>query len=436
MPDRRKKPRLFVAAAIVVVGVLMELLAFAGLSLDLGQWATPRALHSERSALLSDRDAEANGDDEGARWSPEYVVHPYLGYVLDSRFDHIRRMEIGGSDSTNFGFDLVEPGLFFPPDPETLVVAVTGGSAALGLATHRADELRTRILEGAPAPVGRVVVLNLALPGFKQPQQLLTVNYLRALGAHFDVVVNVDGFNEIALGPAINSAQGVAPVFPYGWLHRVADFDPPARETLARMALEHDRRTTTARFFGRRPLRWSATAGLVWRLIDLRFAHRISEMESSLAAPTTDRQPTFTVRGPDRGLETIDAVILDQAAQWASASAIMHSLTEASGGLYLHFLQPNQYVEGSKPMTEVEARSVINPEEPSAAYVRRGYPVLSDYGERLSAQGVRFVDLSMLFQDVEEPTYFDDCCHYNDLGEELVAAAVARAVVEELNRPR
>jgi hypothetical protein len=368
MSDRRKKPRLFVAAAIVVVGVLMELLAFAGLSLDLGQWATPRALHSERSALLSDRDAEANGDDEGARWSPEYVVHPYLGYVLDSRFDHIRRMEIGGSDSTNFGFDLVEPGLFFPPDPETLVVAVTGGSAALG--------------------------------------------------------------------PAINSAQGVAPVFPYGWLHRVADFDPPARETLARMALEHDRRTTTARFFGRRPLRWSATAGLVWRLIDLRFAHRISEMESSLAAPTTDRQPTFTVRGPDRGLETIDAVILDQAAQWASASAIMHSLTEASGGLYLHFLQPNQYVEGSKPMTKVEARSVINPEEPSAAYVRRGYPVLSDYGERLSAQGVRFVDLSMLFQDVEEPTYFDDCCHYNDLGEELVAAAVARAVVEELNRPR
>jgi hypothetical protein len=38
------------------------------------------------------------------------------------------------------------------------------------------------------------------------------------------------------------------------------------------------------------------------------------------------------------------------------------------------------------------------------------------------------------FQEVEETNCFDDCCHSNDLGEELVAAGVARAVVDELNR--
>ena len=212
MPGRRENRRIVVAAAIILVVVLIELLAFAGLSLELGRWATPRALRAERGALLAERGAEGDGDNEGARWSPEYVVHPYLGFVLDSRFNHTQRLENGGPDALNFGFDLVEPGLFFPPDPENLVVAVTGGSAALGLAVHRSDMLRSTILEGAPPPVRRVVILNLALPGFKQPQQLLAVNYLRALGATFDVVVNIDGFNEIALGPAVNSAQGVAPV--------------------------------------------------------------------------------------------------------------------------------------------------------------------------------------------------------------------------------
>jgi hypothetical protein len=433
---RRRKHRRRVVAAVVVAAVVIELAAFAALSLELGRLATPRALQAARDSLPTTLVAVKDGNEERARWSADSVVHPYLGFVLDSRFESIRRLETGGPDALNFGFDLVEPGLFFPPDPETLVVAVTGGSAAFGLAANWSDTLRTRILEGAPPPVRRVVIANLALPGFKQPQQLLTLNYLRALGAAFDVVVNVDGFEEIALGPAINSAHGVAPVFPSAWLNRVADFDPPSREILGRLAIEHDRRLATARFFDRRPLRWSASAGLIWRLFDRRSAHRVNDMQASLAESAMDRPPTFTVRGPDRGLDSMDAVILDQATQWASASTIMHNLTEASGGLYLHFLQPNQYVEGSKPMSEAEIQVAINPDLPAADYVRRGYPVLWEHGEQLAAQGVRFVDLSMLFQDVEEPTYYDDCCRYNDRGEELVAAAVGRAVVEELNRPR
>ena len=35
------------------------------------------------------------------------------------------------------------------------------------------------------------------MPGYKQPQQLMAYNYLLSLGAEFDAVINIDGYNVI-----------------------------------------------------------------------------------------------------------------------------------------------------------------------------------------------------------------------------------------------
>ena len=42
-----------------------------------------------------------------------------------------------------------------------------------------------------------IVLLNTAVGGYKQPQPLMVVSYLLALGAHFDAVINIDGFNDV-----------------------------------------------------------------------------------------------------------------------------------------------------------------------------------------------------------------------------------------------
>jgi hypothetical protein len=57
--------------------------------------------------------------------------------------------------------------------------------------------------------------------------------------------------------------------------------------------------------------------------------------------------------------------------------------------------------------------------------------VLSSIGEELRKRGVRFTDLTMIFRETTEPTYLDDCCHYTDFGEILVAEAIAGAIVED-----
>jgi len=64
------------------------------------------------------------------------------------------------------------------------------------------------------------VTLCFSHEGYKQPQQLLVLSYFLSIGQPFDMVMNIDGFNEVALG-GINDR--------YGWTFRC-----PATSTLIR----------------------------------------------------------------------------------------------------------------------------------------------------------------------------------------------------------
>lgn len=65
----------------------------------------------------------------------------------------------------------------------------------------------------------------------------------------------------------------------------------------------------------------------------------------------------------------------------------MHRLSQANGILYLHFLQPNQYVEDSKPMGPDERRVAYREDMRYRAGAVRGYPLLIRECRRFSAAG-------------------------------------------------
>ena len=50
--------------------------------------------------------------------------------------------------------------------------------------------------------------LCLSHEGYKQPQQLLVLSYFLSIGQTFDLVVNIDGFNEVALS-SLNHQRGL-----------------------------------------------------------------------------------------------------------------------------------------------------------------------------------------------------------------------------------
>lgn len=81
-----------------------------------------------------------------------------------------------------------------------MLVGIFGGSVARQCCDQGAPRLAA-LLEWSPRFAGREVVpLCLGHEGYKQPEQLLVLAYLLSLGQQFDLVINIDGFNEVALG--------------------------------------------------------------------------------------------------------------------------------------------------------------------------------------------------------------------------------------------
>lgn len=104
----------------------------------------------------------------------------------------------------------------------------------------------------------------------------------------------------------------------------------------------------------------------------------------------------------------------------------MHRVSEGAGIRYFHFLQPNQYVGGSKPLSDEERRIAFAPNDPYANYVRLGYPYLREDGLELARRGVRFHDLTHIFAGDAATRYSDTCCHLTKAANELLGAEIGR----------
>ena len=76
-----------------------------------------------------------------------------------------------------------------------------------------------------------------------------------------------------------------------------------------------------------------------------------------------------------------------------------------------------------------ERRSAYREDQPYRVGAEKGYPLLEREGRRLIEAGVRFSDLSGAFVGRTETLYIDDCCHFNELGNRLIAERVARALL-------
>src|SRR5262249_14711508 len=113
---------------------------------------------------------------------------------------------------------------------------------------------------------------------------------------------------------------------------------------------------------------------------------------------------------------------------WERSSLAMAHLCRAAGIRYVHALQPNQYVPGSKRLTEDERRIAFDPDVADTKRVENGYPLLLERGAELRDRGVDFLDLTMLYKDEADAIYTDKCCHVNQHGAEMMGAAIGREI--------
>jgi hypothetical protein len=355
----------------------------------------------------------AKTDEEGKPVGEGAILQPYAGWEHPSTQEMLARDIVyyrDGKSERNYD------------------VCILGGSVAQAFAGYGANRL-TEILSQDPRLKGRPISIhNYACAGFKQPQQSMVLAYLLVLGHRPDAVVEIDGFNEAALGWN-NAKIGTNPLYPSTphWAKAThgTRSDPEMVEHL------HDVRTTQerARKFGE----WFLASGW-WRSCFLEHVASL-RLESlrmnyvrayqSLMEHLASRPKDAEMRGPrfrtdDEGIE--EAVVRF----WMETSISMHGMCKERGITYLHVLQPTLRDPGARQPTPKE-EELATSDPLWVEGVVRLYPKLRDAGPRLAERGIPFCDASGVFRDRTEDIYYD-VCHFKELGNDLLAIRVGEAL--------
>ena len=400
------------ACMILIMYAAAELLLFTAISIKFGRMFTFSGFEAQRREVNAGDDPFGMGDVPARLRIHKEVVHPYMGYVYDPTVEQ----------SSPYGISDTPPVQHRSPDK--VIIGIFGGSFADDIAYNMANELSEKLKPSFP---GRdFVVVKATIGGYKQPQQLMALNWFTALGGDFDIVINIDGFNDVAL-PALENVPDTNPFFPRQWHLRMRTV--PDTEFLATVGKIRFLDSVGAKwqsFFRTGPLRYSVTANTLWRIGDQLLYNAAVNQRAKL--PKMSAANTYAAAGPPAPFANDEEMYSALGHLWEESSFQMNALARAKGIRYFHFLQPNQYIEGSKPMGDEERRVAIRADHPYAKSVRQGYPVLRELGKDLARRGVNFVDLTNIYANTHDPLYRDNCCHVNTAGQRLVIDTVVKTI--------
>lgn len=348
------------------------------------------------------------------------VIHPYLGFVMNPEEK---------TGYSQYGFRGAPP-VFEPVNGGVFVVGIFGGSFADGTAQYGSDALIEQLRQIPALANHEIIVESIALGGYKQPQQVLALTYFLSIGAHFDLIINLDGFNEVALSQAEDRGR-VFPFYPRAWPVRVGNIlDTTTLKLLGEMTHLDEQMIQWAHFCSWPWFTYNVTANVLWYYRHLNLSNRRMDLSRQQAAHGRDRTENYgyLIKGPSFQYESEAEMYRDLARIWFATSVQMHHLCRANGIDYFHFLQPNQYVPGSKTLTTVEEEEAFYADHPYRQGVLKGYPLLIEAGQTLQRDGINFFDLTPIYKDNPATLYVDTCCHVNSRGYQIVGTAIGREI--------
>ncbi|MDB5389401.1 MAG: hypothetical protein JWM11_5047 [Planctomycetaceae bacterium] len=422
-PTTRRKRLLFLFGATVLGWILLEGLSWCAVrSIEHKTMLPLRAIQQElvRSSHVRASEAES--------------IHPYLGWVSNPQLNTGTTLFDRTIPVNSLGFDDEEHGIL-KRSPGHFIVGITGGSVAWQMSVAGEKALRQALLEHPRLKDKQIKLVRLAKSGYKQPQQVLALNFALVLGNEFDAVVNIDGYNEIALSAMENDIAGVFAAYPRSWHARMQyAIDPRNHATAFQLLRAKGLKQQIAQERLDSWLHWSPTLNLIWWARHNAFEREILQ----LSLEFRDRQNTkdfgFAIRGPQQLYSDELGMYAHLVDIWSNSSLQMHQLCIASKCSYTHILQPNQYFPNSKPMGPAERKIAVVEGQKNGKSIAKGYPMLIAQGQKLQQQNLDFHDLTQLFSQVSDPIYVDFWCHYNQTGCELLAREVAKRILANLDR--
>jgi hypothetical protein len=293
-------------------------------------------------------------------------------------------------------------------------------------------------LQSLPQFQGKeIVFLKFANQSHKQPQQLLTLNYYLSIGQELDMVINIDGFNEIALSYR-NDQAGIEVSMPNGIIFAPLialankDFAPQDLAlSLEVLQLKKDLKKSASRL---RRCRLATSYVLRWVEARHLLNQYVAKSEHLNQMKTKEREDSLVY------LKRVDTPLGDPAALeraldiWRNSAVAMNNLLVARKIPYFEFLQPNQYYPTGRQFSAEEAKIAFLEnsifKEPSI----KGYPRLLARIDSVREAGVTLFNAVNVFDETKGTVYKDRCCHYNDAGNEIFSRYISQNLVTVLSR--
>lgn len=324
------------------------------------------------------------------------LFDPMVGWVhpANSRVRGPRRTWIHTDGN---GFSAV-PG---NPGEAAITVVVTGGSAMFGIGSSGNGTtvpalLRGRLQTALGAPV---CVVNLGTRGYNSYQEMLLLHrYLERSPA--SMVVSVSGRNDSADVRDATLADAVLGENRRMEMTALVRRAQAGEPVVMNIELWLQRHSYTARLM----------ADLLKRL-----------RSAAAQAPESARQPRADIRG------------------WVKLSLSHYAMMDAECRVrdipYVMILQPTAY--SKVPLSDEERRAIRSDEDDPPVVLEERIRARAAFYEMFDAlpKPFAFRNMNLVFHGNTNTLYVDDC-HYNDLGADVLAEAIAREIVPHVrHRP-
>jgi hypothetical protein len=313
------------------------------------------------------------------------------------------------------------------------IIGIFGGSVSVWFCQVGVERLLEDLRQHEFFKARTLVPLCMAHEGYKQPQQLLVLAYFLSIGQTFDLVINIDGFNEVALSP-LNDQQNLDISMPsashFISLINLIDkstLTPQRLRSLTSIADYRERLNSLSATLRRnRSAAVDAVLGGYRSWLMSRYSQELRVFDS-LPATVTSNSLVAAIGPTQQRPETL--LFEEIARNWAQGSLLMRTMLAAQRTPYVHVLQPNQY-HTSRSFTSAESSIALNATSPFKAGVAQGYPaLLAEAAAQEMGAKTGFFDATHVFDAEPSPVYSDDCCHYTLVGNLRLAAFIARAVM-------
>lgn len=327
--------------------------------------------------------------------SEELRPHPYFGF--SSPVTEAERLKLEYQELT----------------PEEFHVATVGGSVAQTFAFH-IPQFAERLKKHLPALKDKkVIVHNFAFPSYKQPQQFFLVSTILH---KLDLIISIDGFNEIAL---FHGRTFMPPTYPRFYHKSV---DSKAGNLLYPMVAKYVR--YLYKIINALPERinffkQSYAYHFIWKRLRTLLYNQHRKLEELFIISLSK---DFTTSFPG-----VENRAQEYASIWRRYTKYMHQLANGAGIKCITFLQPNQYVPNSKSFSLKEQQLGVINKDHAGLYIP-GLLYLQKKASLLKTEGLTVVDLTDIFKKVTETVYVDDCCHINKYGNEIMAEAILHSI--------